>query len=297
MIDFTSLSMAVGSMGGLGALFAMGLAIADKKLAVEEDPRVLEITGVLPNANCGGCGYPGCGAFANAVVEGVVEPNGCPVATPDVLSDIGSIMGVEVVHGERQIARVLCQGGKDKVAYKAEYRGGKTCASASLASGGEKLCSFSCLGYGDCVKACPFDAMYMDDNGLPVIIESKCTGCGNCVAPCPRNIIELHPESHKLFVACKNKDDARYSRTLCIHACTACNLCVKNGPEGSMVMENNLAVVQYDRYGTAMELPTQKCATGCLVLLGEDGKFYASTEEMEKAGALTTSSSVTGSTV
>jgi Na+-translocating ferredoxin:NAD+ oxidoreductase RNF subunit RnfB len=251
---------------------------------VDEDPRIAEIAEALPGANCGGCGVPGCGAFAEGVVSGTMDVNGCPVATPDQVEEIAHIMGVDADSGEKLIARIMCQGGISETAVKGDYIGASTCSSAHLGGGGDKLCSYSCLGYGDCVKACPFDAMYMDEDGLPRIIDEKCTGCGNCVDPCPRDIVQMFPRSNKLFVACMNQDDGRYSRSVCTKVCYACNLCVKNAPEGSMVMENNLArVVDYDIYGKELELPTEKCQTGALVLAGENSKYYSSMEDLPES--------------
>lgn len=284
MIDTMSLATAIASMGGLGALFSVGLAVANKKLHVDEDPRIEEIMEALPGANCGGCGVPGCGAFAEAVVTGTIDVNGCPVATPDQIEEIAHIMGVDASTGEKLIARVMCQGGTSETAVKGEYIGAQSCSSAHLGGGGDKLCNYSCLGYGDCVKACPFDAMYMDEDGLPRIIDEKCTGCGNCVTPCPRNLVELHPVSRKLFVLCKNHDDGRYSRSVCTKVCYACNLCVKNAPEGSMEMDDNLArVVNYDIYGKEVALPTEKCQTGAIVIAGVNSKYYSSLEDLPES--------------
>ncbi len=276
MVDMGSLLVAMGSMGGMGAAFAYALSVASKKFYVYEDPKIGEVASALPQANCGGCGVPGCSAFADLLVSGKADVNGCPVLSEDQLEEVSAILGVTAGKGEKMIARIMCQGGKEQSAVKGLYKGAKSCTSAHLAGGGEKLCNYSCLGYGDCVAACPFDAMYMDENGIPRVIDEKCTGCGNCVTPCPRDLVEMHPVSRKLFVLCKNKDEAVYARQVCTVACTACNLCVKNVPvEGGMKIENNLAIVNYEIFGKDAVLHTEKCATECLVYVDEHGKYQA----------------------
>jgi len=271
-MDVTALLISMGSMGGLGAMFSAGLSIANKKLHVDEDPRIKQVENELPGANCGGCGYPGCAKFAEEVVMGNAEISDCTVASADAIEAIGEIMGVDASVGERKIARVLCQGGTYETAVKADYAGIESCIAANLMGGGDKLCEYGCLGYGDCIDSCPFDAMYMDENGLPVVIDDKCTGCGNCVEACPRDIIELHPESHKLFVMCKNLDDPKTSRQLCTKACIGCQICVRAVEDDQMYMDNNLAYVDYDKYGNTAELPTDRCPTGCLVVLDKTGE-------------------------
>jgi ferredoxin len=177
-------------------------------------------------------------------------------------------MGIEVTTSERLIARVMCQGGDYETAKKGIYQGVETCIGATFAGGGDKLCSYGCIGYGDCVDSCPFDAMFMNDNGLPVVIDDKCTGCGNCVDACPRDIMELHPESHKLFVLCKNQDSPKESRKICTRACVGCGICVRVAGEGNMEMKDGLAVVNYEVFGSDSVLPTEKCPTDGLVVIG-----------------------------
>lgn len=267
-MDLTAFMIATLSLGGMGMIFSIGLSIANKRLYVEEDPRLAQVIEELPGVNCGGCGLPGCAAFADAVVAGEAEITGCPVNSAEGAEAIAAIMGIEITTSERLIARVLCQGGNYETAKKGVYHGIETCIGATFAGGGDKLCSYGCIGYGDCVRSCPFDAMYMNDNGLPVVIDEKCTGCGNCVEACPRNIIELHPESHKLFVLCKNQDSPKESRKICTKACIACGICVRLAGEGNMEMKDNLAIVNYDKYGSDSVFPTEKCPTDGLVVIG-----------------------------
>ena len=184
-MDLASVAVSMISMGGLGALFATGLAVANKKLHVETDPRIALIVDNLPGANCGGCGLPGCGNFSENVVMGEIAIGDCPVCNDDAREAIAEIMGLEATKGEKIIARVLCQGGHYESASKGEYLGIEKCTAAHITGGGDKLCLYGCLGYGECVESCPFDAMEMSENGLPLIDLDKCTGCGNCVEACP----------------------------------------------------------------------------------------------------------------
>jgi len=266
-MDMASIAVSMLSMGGLGALFASGLVIANKKLYVEEDPRIALIQDSLPGANCGGCGLPGCSSFAQNIVTGEIGISGCPVCNDEAREAIANVMGLEAEKGEKIVARVLCQGGDYESAQKGNYLGIETCTAAHITSGGDKLCLYGCLGYGECVDSCPFNAIDMSDNGLPVVDEEKCTGCGNCSDACPRHIIEMHPVSNTVFVACKNEDSPKDSRKVCIKACVGCSLCVRGVDEGLMTMENNLARIDYMLYGQGLELPTDKCSTNALILL------------------------------
>jgi electron transport complex protein RnfB len=266
-MDINAIVISVVSMGGLGAVFSIGLSIANNKLKVDEDPRIALVQEQLPNANCGGCGRPGCAKFAECVVTGQVTPSQCPVCSEDAIISISQILGVEASMAERKIARIFCQGGEYETAKKGVYNGIQSCIAATFAGGGDKLCSYGCIGFGDCVKVCPFNAMYMNNNGLPVVIDEKCTGCGICVEACPRELIELHPESHKLFVLCKNQDPPKEARKICTRACVACGICVRLAGAGNMVMQNNLAVINYEVYGNGTEFPIDKCPTDGMVIL------------------------------
>jgi len=255
ILNLNTVIIGMISLGGLGFLFALGLSVAEKKLHVDEDMRIIRIVELLPGANCGACGYPGCSNFAENIVKGNAPFDGCPVCNSDNLDEIAAIMGTEAKKSERMIARVMCQGGNAETATKAEYIGIHSCLAASIVGGGEKLCEYGCIGYGDCVDACPFDAMYMNTNGLPVISDDKCTGCGKCVEACPRNVIELHPESHKLFVLCRNKDNPKIARKVCTKACIACGICVRAAEQGQITIDDNLATINYDISGKEDTLP------------------------------------------
>ncbi len=268
-MDYTSLIYAILSMGGMGLLFSVAISIANKKLHVEEDPKIGLIADLLPGANCGSCGYAGCANFAENLTTGKAQLASCPVCGVDAQNKIAQILGVVVEAGVRKVAVLMCQGGEGSVKQKADYVGIQSCIGATFAAGGERACSYGCMGMGDCVAACPFDAIHMAGNGLPVVDRVKCTGCGNCVTACPRNIIELHPINRHVFVLCKNLDSGKNARAVCKNACIACGICEKavNG-EGFKVL-NNLAVVDYAVYTKELVLPTEKCPTKSIVIVGD----------------------------
>ena len=229
-----------------GLLFGIGLALAAKKFAVEVDPRVEKVLEILPNANCGACGYPGCSGFAKAVVAGEVPVTGCPVGGQSVAEKIASILGVEVGEVEPMVAVAACNGGiraKDKY----EYDGIEDCRAAMVMGGGPKLCSYGCIGLGTCVEACPFDALSMGPLGVPVTDFDKCTGCGICVDVCPTGVMKLVPKSQPVFVACNSKDPGVFVRKACETGCISCFLCQKNCPKQAIKVVNNLAEIDYDK--------------------------------------------------
>ncbi len=271
--------ISVIAMGGLGIFFALFLVIADKRLRVEEDPLVGRLLEVLPQTNCGACGYAGCLQLAEKLALHEVAVNACTAGGQEVTDMVAEILGVESVEAQALKAVVLCRGGDREAVRTVRYRGDRTCLAAEL-SGGEKACGYGCHGYGDCVRACRFDAMAMNDNGLPVVFYDKCVGCGACARACPRDIIEMHPVDRKLFVYCKNKDKGAKARKVCKVACVACTLCVKDCKvEGGITMKDNLATINYELCPQTDE-PTKRCPTKC-ILFGEEEKmtredFYAS---------------------
>jgi electron transport complex protein RnfB len=253
---------ALMTMGGLGVLFAGGLAFADRKLRVEEDPRIGDVLSQLPGANCGGCGLAGCQDFAINVVAGEKAVTGCPVGGPDVAAEVARILGVEVGQNVRLVARVHCRGGAGLAATKADYVGPATCSAKALVSGGPKSCLHGCLGGGECIAACQFDALVMDEQGLPQVIDELCTGCGACVRACPRDVIALHPEDRDLFVFCRSHDDPKTSRKVCAVACIGCGICAKKS-NGAITMQEHLAIIDYERLDPSI-IPLDKCSTGAI---------------------------------
>ncbi len=276
-----TLLIAIATMGGLGFLFAGGLAIADKKLRVYEDPKIAEINEVLPGANCGGCGYAGCYDFAVNVVGGKASVTGCPVGGEDCAQDVANIMGVDAGASVKMLPRILCRGGHQEAVKKmVDYYGPLSCSAMAVVSGGDKQCYYGCLGGGDCVEACPFNAMVMNDNGLPEVIEELCTGCGNCEKACPRNVIEMHPSDREVFVFCKNHDDPKTSKDVCTVSCMGCGICARKS-DGGVEMDNNLAIINFDKLDPE-KIPFDKCKSGAIGYLdGREKKLLEVKEEQK----------------
>ena len=261
-MDITLL-IAIATMGGLGFLFAGGLAIADKKLRVEENPLIGKINDILPGANCGACSKAGCYDFAVNLVDGTVPVNGCPVGGEETSIEIANLLGVDADSAVKMIPRVLCRGGNSQAANKAvDYYGPLSCSAMDVVSGGNKLCFDGCLGGGECVDACPFNAIYMNENSLPEVIEDLCTGCSMCEKACPRDVIEMHPIDRNVFVFCKNHDDPKKSKEVCSVACMGCSICARKS-DGSVNMDNNLAIIDYDNLDES-KIPFDKCKTNAI---------------------------------
>lgn len=271
MIDIQALFVAVSLMVALGVLLATILAIANKKLHVFEDPRIDVVEGMLPSANCGACGEPGCRAFAEKVVKGGATPGQCTVSSSDGREDIAHFLGVDVGAQEKRVARLACAGGNNVARQRVEYLGLPTCQAAHLVAGGGKGCVWGCLGLGDCERVCDFGAITMNEWGLPVVDEEKCTACNDCVEVCPKDLFSLHPISHKLWVACKNEVFGEDAEIECEVACTACGRCAADAPEGIIEMKNNLAVIDYSKIEKVTDTCIQRCPTGAIVWLGEKG--------------------------
>ncbi len=256
----TILWIAAAVMGGLGVLLVLMLILANRVFLVQPNPLEAKVRSVLPGANCGGCSYPGCDAYAAAVARGDAPPDACPVGGASVAEKIGKIMGVEVEGGEPRVAFLLCQGGSDIVAQSADYKGIPTCRAANLVGGGTKACAYGCLGFGDCTTVCPFDAIHMGPKGLPVVDREKCTACGICVKTCPKSVLRLVPLSKQVFLACNSADKGKAVRDVCKIGCHACSICVKMCPYGALEMVNNLPVMNLEKC-VDCGICYQKCPT------------------------------------
>ncbi len=227
-------------LGILGLIMGFGLALAYKVLAVKTDPKLEKIIEILPGGNCGACGFAGCQSYAEELIGGKVKPNLCLPGGEEVNRKIAQTMGVKVEIREKEIALVRCRGGYSEAREKFDYQGITDCRAVSLVAGGKKGCDYGCLGLGTCIKSCPFDAIRMGENGLPVIDEDKCVGCGHCVNSCPRQIIELVPRTQRVFVLCLSRDRGKQVKEVCRIGCIGCGLCVKICPVQAITMENNL---------------------------------------------------------
>lgn len=255
-------------MGGLGALLAAVLVVADRKLYVYEDPRIEEVESLLPKANCGACGCTGCHAFAEKAVAGEIAPGKCTVNTPQGIQAIALLLKVDAGSEEKRVARLACAGGAHVARHKAQYAGLESCRAAALVSGGGKGCSWGCLGLADCERVCEFDAIEMDEHGLPVVSETLCTACGDCVEVCPKNLFSLHPVSHRLWVACCNLLNGELAEAECEVACTGCGRCAADAPALISIVDS-LAVIDYSRNSQATQNPIQRCPTGAIVWIDQ----------------------------
>lgn len=258
--------IAVISLGAIGLVSAIILYAASKKFAVHEDPRIAQVTEELPGANCGGCGYPGCGGFAQACVKaadnGSLKGKFCSVGGSEVMNKVAEVLGMEAEAAEPKIAVVRCSGSCSKRPTIAEYDGVRSCYIANATSGSETGCAYGCLGCGDCEEACPFDAIHINpETHLPEVDEEKCVACGACVQACPRNIIEIRPKGRKgrrMVVECVSKDKGAQVMKACEAGCIGCGKCVKVCPFEAVTVENNLAYIDPEKCKLC-----RKCEEAC----------------------------------
>lgn len=254
----------VAVLGIMGLLFGALLAFASKVFEVKKDERVPVVREALPGANCGGCGFAGCDALAEAIVKGEAPVNACPVGGAAVGAKIAEIMGTGNVAETPKIACVLCGGDCDAAPHRADFYGLKDCNEAMIASGGTKTCRFGCIGLGSCVAACDFDALTMGDRGLPVVDPNHCTSCGMCVKTCPKGIMNLIPKDQMIHVDCRSREKGKIVRSACSNGCIACKACTKVCPTGAITVNDNLASIDYDKC-TQCGACVEKCPTGAIV--------------------------------
>lgn len=259
------------SISSIGALAAVILYFVAQKFKVFEDPKIDEVADKLPGANCGGCGFAGCRNFAEAIVKaGNMDKLNCPVGGNALIKEISPILGIEAIEREAQIAVVRCNGSKIKAPKKVEYDGAATCTFSHNLFAGESGCPFGCLGLGDCVVSCKFDAIYIDDNtGLPVVSNEKCVACGACVKACPRTIIELRNKGKKdrrIFVSCINQEKGAAAKKNCEVACIGCGKCVKACDYEAIILKNNLAYIDYEKCKLCRKC-VEECPTGAIIEL------------------------------
>ncbi len=253
----------------LGGVASVVLYVVSKKFYVYEDPLIAEVEELLPAANCAGCGFPGCRAFAEQLVSTEdISDLFCPVGGNDVMKLVSETLGKEVAEKDPTVAVVRCQGSCEVRPKTSEYQGPRSCAISSLIYSGETDCQFGCLGEGDCVAVCKFDAMYMDEEtGLPVVITDKCTSCGMCVEACPRDIIEMRPKNKrdlKVFVGCLNEEKGGIAKRACSVACIGCSKCVDACPKEAIIIENNLAYIDPE-YCTLCRKCVPVCPTNSII--------------------------------
>lgn len=268
------------SLGALGAAFGCLLAYAGTQFAVEVDEKVEAIQGVLPGANCGACGRPGCAAMAAAIAKGEAPVNACPVGGTAVAAKISELMGTNVpVSADVKVACVMCSGGCSR---RANYQGIPSCRAANLVGGGVESCAYGCLGYGDCVRVCPFDAISMTSDGVPFIDEEKCQNCGLCMKECIKQLIMTVPKAAAVHVNCSSQDTGvAVRKTNCNTGCIGCGICEKTCPFSAIKVikdvsdeawlkanprkMRNIAVIDYSKCRSC-GLCVSKCPTHALVI-------------------------------
>ena len=252
----------------VGLLLAVFLWFVAEKFKVVEDPRIDQVEGVLPGANCGGCGYAGCRAFAESAVKaGNLEQHYCSVGGNAVMKQIADILGIAAVEKTRQVAVLRCNGTCEVRPTANTYDGWASCnAEASLYTG-ETMCAFGCLGLGDCVASCKFGALSIDpQTGLPVVDQEKCTACGSCVKTCPKHLFELRnygPKGMRMVVTCRNEDKGPAAKKACANACIGCGICAKTCTHDAIVVENNRAYIDYTKCKLCRECEAL-CPTGAI---------------------------------
>ena len=257
-----SIVLATVTVGAIGLAFGLLLALAAVIFKVNADERIEKIAEVLPGANCGGCGFAGCSAYASAVVEKDAPINSCSVGGAQVAEKIGEIMGKSAEVKAPLVARVLCAGNKDAAAKKYEYTGVLDCNAVARLSGGQKECEFGCFGYGTCTKVCQFDAIHIE-NGVAKVDENKCTACGMCVKACPNKVIELVPKNNPVTVLCKNRLIGKKTMKMCSVGCIGCKICENKCPFAAISVKDNLASINYERC-EACGLCTKICPKGAV---------------------------------
>jgi electron transport complex protein RnfB len=263
-----SIFIPILTLGLLTLALAGLIAVANKKLYVYEDPRIDQVEDMLPHANCGACGFPGCRPFAEALVAGQILPGKCSVSSDEGRAAIASFLGVALGAEEKKVARLACNGGMNVAINQAYYKGVSTCQAATLISGGGKACSWGCLGYGDCEVVCDFDAISMNEFGIPVVDVEKCTACGDCVEACPKGLFSIHPISHRLWVACKSLEAGDEVLDVCDVGCTACGKCAMDAEDNMITMVKNLPVINYSKNHKTQD-PIQRCPTGAIVWMDD----------------------------
>lgn len=252
----------------LGLLLALVLFLVASKFKVEEDPRIDEVEKAMPGANCGGCGYAGCRAFADSAVKAPnLDNHYCPVGGNEVMKKVAGILGYEVKEKAPQVAVVRCNGSCANRPRTNIYDGAQSCRVKAALYAGDTACPFGCLGCGDCVSACQFGAISMDpETGLPVVDETKCTACGACAKACPKHIIELRnkgPRGMRVYVSCANKDKGGIARKACTAACIGCTKCAKVCPHEAITIADNLAYIDFTKCRLCKKCVAE-CPTGAI---------------------------------
>jgi Na+-translocating ferredoxin:NAD+ oxidoreductase subunit B len=268
-------------LGAMALVFSVILGVADKLFQVKIDPRAAEIEAILPRANCGSCGFGGCAAYAEALAKGEAAGNACSPGGPEAAKKIAAIMGIAVSDFVPKVSVIKCQGSHENTRRRFRYVGEHDCRAAVATQYGQTVCQYGCMGLGTCVRACPFDAMIMDETtGLPRVLEDRCTACGTCAGICPKNIIEILPKARYVHVLCRNQDPGRVVRQLCKTGCIACKMCEKACPVegGAIHVKGNLASVDMEKCISCGKC-VKVCPANCI------GDFHAVRDEVDASKA------------
>lgn len=256
--------IAVAIVAGIGLLLGLGLAIASIVLAVPKDEKAEAIEEILPGANCGACGYSGCPGYAAALSKGEAPPNLCSPGGAEVMQAIAELTGGGAVAMERKTAMVMCNGTCDNTSPKMEYDGIETCAAAALTGGGNMKCSYGCMGFGDCVNSCEYNALSIC-NGVAVVKPALCVACTMCVKACPKNLISMVPAKDQAAVVCKNADKGAVANKVCSASCIGCMKCVKACEFDAIKVENFHAIVDPEKCTNCGKC-AEVCPKNCILL-------------------------------
>ncbi len=268
---------------------AVVLFFVAQKFKVFEDPRIDDVEGMLPGANCGGCGYPGCRGLADALVKAEdLSSLFCPVGGNETMANVAQFLGKAVAAKEAQVAVIRCQGSPEHRKQTNFYDGASSCAISTSLYAGDTGCQYGCLGYGDCVDACAFDAIHINPvTKLPEVLDDKCTACGACVTACPKNIIELRkksPKDRKIFVSCVSMDKGAISRKACQVSCIGCGKCVKVCPFEAITLQNNLAYIDPQKCKLCRKC-VEECPTNAILELNFPPRKKVEVAEGEVSGS------------
>ncbi len=268
---FESIITAVIAVAAIGLICAAGLVVASVFMSVRENENEKKIRKILPGANCGACGYSGCDGYAKALAEdGSAKTNLCTPGGDKVSVELSALLGREHIQTVEMVATVRCCGDCNTTEKKTLYSGVDTCAAAKMLHGGDGMCTYGCLGRGDCVRACPHDAICMDE-GIARVDFRKCIGCGVCVKSCPNELIHMMSDVKRQVIACHNQQKGAAARKLCSNACLACGKCMKACPVEAIIISRNIAKIDYDKCISCGKC-AEACPIGCIRTADYSGK-------------------------
>jgi electron transport complex protein RnfB len=260
-----SILFALVAVCGLGVVFGLVLSVASRYLHVKRDERLEEVEQALPQLNCGACGYAGCASYAKAVVDGTAELDLCTPGGEATAGKLAELLGKKVSYNQdRQVTQVHCRGGRKTSQYTFTYSGLRDCTALYQLGGGDKVCKYSCLGQGSCIKVCPVDCIDYDESGLVWVDKERCIACGKCIEVCPTKVMRFIPKSADVIVACNSHDSGSVTKKACSVGCTGCKICEKRSPEGGFLVTDWLSGIDYQARGERKQA-TDKCPPHCII--------------------------------